>query len=145
MSDYFKIVNEAIELVVETDDETGISYLIPQYKELLFEQGIVLDKDKDPREQDELYEIVKLEVEKRNALNNYVPYVARMMYELFDQKINPTVTDEENEMIANMLEYMKEKNALQEREKDIENRERAMSLKNRLKGNGLNFAKKKEK
>ena len=108
---YFDVLNEAYELVVVTDELTGISYLQPAYKMLLRDNEIHLPgydsivNNNDP----ELWEAVKLEVEKRNAMLNFVNPVAEWVYSVIATNVDPAMTQEENELIKNVLEYLKEK------------------------------------
>ena len=99
---YFEIVNKAIELTIETVTETNQSYLEPRYKEILREADVHLPDLPD----EELYEILKLEVEKRNAKTNKLLPVVEWLYDLLVRKIEPAMLDEENELMKNVLEYL---------------------------------------
>lgn len=108
---YFDIMNMAYELVVTTDEVTGMSYLQPSYKMLLRDNEIHLPgydaivNNNDP----ELWEAVKLEVDKRNARLNFVNPVAEWIFSVIANVVDPTLTQEQNELIKNILEYIKEK------------------------------------
>lgn len=108
---YFDVLNKAYELVVVTDELTGISYLQPSYKMLLRDNEVHLPgydslvNNNDP----ELWEAVKLEVDKRNAMLNFMNPVAEWMYSVLANVVDPAITNEENELMKNVLEYMKQK------------------------------------
>ena len=108
---YFDVLNKAYELVVVTDELTGISYLQPAYKMLLRDNEVHLPGyDAIANNNDsELWEAVKLEVEKRNAMLNFVNPVAEWVYSVVATNVDPAMTQEENELIKNVLEYLKEK------------------------------------
>ena len=100
---YFDVVNDAIELCVVTDEDTGMSYLEPKYRMLLRETNMHLPDDAPD---EELYEILKLEVEKRNALNNHVHAMVNFLIGLMTESVDPAILQEENELLKNVTEYM---------------------------------------
>ena len=111
---YFETVHQAIEQTVFTDDNTGVSYLDPMYRETLRQSGIIAtdyDDDDTPEvvPEDELIEILKLEVEKRNAKNNRLSAVAQWAWDVIDTQIAPAITDAENEMASDLVKYMQMK------------------------------------
>ena len=111
---YFETVHQAIEQTVFTDDNTGVSYLDPMYRETLRQSGIIATdyEDDDTPEivpEDELVEILKLEVEKRNAKNNRLSAVAQWAWDVIDTQIAPAITDAENEMASDLVKYMQMK------------------------------------
>lgn len=109
---YFDVLNKAYELVVVTDELTGISYLQPSYKMLLRDNEVHLpDYDSIVNNNDpELWEAVKLEVEKRNAMLNFVNPVAEWVYSAIANTVEPAMTQEENELLKNVMEYLQAKN-----------------------------------
>ena len=124
---YFDIANEAIELVVVTDAETGASYLEPCYRAILDEANIHLPGRKtygDKKDQ-ELYEIVQLEVEKRNAKTDFMRPVFDWVFGVLTNGVEPALEQEENELMKNMLEYMKVNNEKKELEAKEEAKEEA--------------------
>lgn len=109
---YFDTVNKSIELTVKTDKDTGVSYLEPMYLEILRGEGIIAayyDDDDDTPEvvpENELTEILKLEVKKRNAKNNRLSAVAQWAWDVINTQIVPAMTDAENEMVSDLVKYM---------------------------------------
>ena len=151
---YFDVVNEAIDLTVVTDEYTGVSYLEPRYRILLEDNNVHLPGhtvNGDEKDQ-ELYEILKLEVEKRNALMDFGHPVMEWMYTMLAQVVDPAMTEEQNDLIKNVTEYLKLNKELKEKEKtletkegDLEKKEQELEAKKKLGATlptGLNFAKK---
>lgn len=140
---YFEAMEAAIELTVVTDSISGMSYLEPNYRLLLKESGISLPDDKDGSE---LYELLHLEVEKRNAKLNRLQPVLDWLYDVMTTTVDPAVTQEENELIKNVMDYMKLNSDLKVKEKELEQKEQGLEVKERV-GNvipfDINFSKKK--
>lgn len=140
---YFEAMEAAIELTVVTDSISGMSYLEPNYRLLLKENGISLPDDKDGSE---LYELLHLEVEKRNAKLNRLQPVLDWLYDVMTTTVDPAVTQEENELIKNVMDYMKLNSELKVKEKELEQKEQGLEVKERV-GNvipfDINFSKKK--
>lgn len=136
---YFNIVNQAIAATVTTDEITGITYLEPLYKELLRESEIEFDENVISTE--ELYEILRLEVKKRNAINNSVMPLAAALSAVMNEKIDPVIDEENRQLTIDMLNYFKERNELREKEKELENKEKAIDIK-KMSDGMLNFSKK---
>lgn len=144
---YHDIVNQAIDLTVITDDETGVSYLEPRYRSVLFENNIELpghalygdEKDK------ELWEILKLEVEKRNAKRNVAHALAEWAYQILTQTVDPALMTEENELMQNIMDYMKLNQEVKEKKAELDEREEKIDMKekaNKTAPVGMSFAKK---
>lgn len=130
MDNYYSVVNQAIELCVETAEYSGVSFLQPRYREVLRENGLFLGNEEDSQE--ELYEILKLEVEKRNAENNRITPLLTWVDTIVNEVVTPAEEQEQNELIKNLLEYMKLNEQIKEREKDVAIREIAMDNKEKL-------------
>lgn len=130
MDNYYSVVNKAIELCVETAEYSEVSFLQPRYREVLRENGLFLGNEEDSQE--ELYEILKLEVEKRNAENNRLMPLLTWADTVVNGLVTPAEEQEQNELIKNLLEYMKLNEQVKEREKDVAIREIAMDNKEKL-------------
>ena len=87
---YHETVNEAIEQTIITDEETAVSYLEPRYREVLRENNLHLPDNKEDGDayDQELWEILKLEVEKRNAKHNVSHALAEWAYTILTQTIS---------------------------------------------------------
>ena len=100
---YYDIINQAIELVV-VDAGNGLYFLEPRYKEALRIAG--LTEHEDVIDPEELFEVVRLEVEKRNTVGNKMNIIAAWIANTLDTVIDPAITKEENELMKNMLAYL---------------------------------------
>ena len=113
---YFDIVNQAINAVVVTDAMTNVTYLEPLYKEILRVSEIQFDESILPME--DLYEILKLEVQKRNAMNNQTNELMRKINSFISENIDPVLEDNNQKLMFELLEYIKEKDKKKEEESE---------------------------
>ncbi len=123
---YFDIVNQAIELVV-VDAGNGLYFLEPRYKEVLREAGLTEHEESiDP---EELFEVVRLEVEKRNTLGNQMNVIAAWVAETITTVIEPAIAQEQNELMKNMLAYLERDKEVKEKEAELEEKEKELDVK----------------
>lgn len=108
---YFDLINNAIDLCITVDSTTGMAYLEPPYRMLLREADLIHPEIIEP---EELYELLKLEVKKQNAKVNKSYAVSEWLHDIITQTVDPAMTQEENELMKNLLEYMKVKSEQQE-------------------------------
>ena len=86
---------------------------------------------------------MKLEVERRNKLSDKSRFVIDWIFEIISSTIEPTMLQEENELMKNMMDYMKLNHELQDREADLDHKEEVQETR----GNvlqlvpGMNFSK----
>lgn len=142
---YYDVVNQAIELTVITDEETAWSYLEPRYREVLRDNGIHLPGNmlNGDAKDEELWEILKLEVEKRNAKHNVAHALAEWAYTVLTQTIDPALVNEENELMSNIIDYMKLNQEVKDREKELSEREAKVNMKEKTRKIApISFAKK---
>jgi hypothetical protein len=136
---YYDIINQAIELVV-VDAGNGLCFLEPRYKEALRIAGL-LDHDEVISEE-ELIEAIKLEVEKRNIMNNKMNIIAAWIAKTIEEVVDPAITQEENQLMLNLLNYLERDKQVKEKEEELEVKEKELEVKATLPTN-INFAKKK--
>ncbi len=136
---YYDIINQAIELVV-VDAGNGLCFLEPRYKEALRIAGL-LDHDEVISEE-ELIEAIKLEVEKRNIMNNKMNIIAAWVAKTIEEVIDPAITQEENQLMLNLLNYLERDKKVKEKEEELDVKEKELEVKATLPSN-INFAKKK--
>lgn len=144
---YHDVVNQAMELTIVTDEETAVSYLEPLYREILRENGLSLPHhvlDGDAYDQ-ELWEILKLEVEKRNAKRNVSHALAEWAYTILTQTIEPGLLDEENELMKNIVDYLQLNQEVNAKKSELDEREAKVDVKEKIAQAtpvGVSFAKK---
>jgi len=94
---------------------------------------------------EDVREILELEVKKINALHDNTRAVVDWLYLAINEVIEPTMVDQENELLKNVTEYMKLNASLKDREKNIEKKEKALEDKSNIVQltPGMNFSKRK--
>lgn len=148
---YHEIINEAIDTLVTTDDNSGLTYLEPLYKETIRSEGWTepdAETGKPVITMEELAEILKLTVEKRNAQNNRTQAVVDWIFAVIENGIDPLVEDEQNDLIKNVMDYMKLNEEVKQKEKQLDNKEKELTMKDRILGKNddglvLDFSKRK--
>ena len=145
---YYDIVNEAIELTVVTDEEAGTTYLEPRYRSILADNNLHLPGNMLPGDakDEELWEILKLEVEKRNQQHNVAHALAEWAYHILSNTIDPELLSEENDLMNNIIEYMQLKQEVSDKKTELDNEEHELTQKEKIGSNklpiGISFAKK---
>ena len=102
---YMNFINKAKEVTIE-QHENGMWYLQPEWKYILYLNGLATLKLRDFRP--DWYTIednLKLEVEKRNAGESKINTVMRWADDIVNNKIDPAMVEEENDLIANALAF----------------------------------------
>lgn len=146
---YCNFMKKAEEFVLNYDEDSGLTYLEPDYYAILV--GMKMDPEKDiddyPISWDKLSERLKLEVEKRNKLDDRSKYVIDWLYSVLTAAIEPAMLQEENELMKNMMEYMNKNAELKKKEKSLEQKEEALNQKQNVVQMmpGLNFSKRGSK
>ena len=98
---------DASKLVIEEADN-GLCYLDPLWKQKLDNSYLKMFDITDASvDEDDIGEILKLEVEKRNTVNSLKPYVLRWVYDIITASVEPAVLHEETDYIKNFIEYRK--------------------------------------
>lgn len=139
---YMKTVCE--KLIIE-NDETGKCYIRPDWKFVLQSDNLLPEstvKNYD-LSMDELFEYMQLEIERRNMSVDKMGYVANWLYTLITETVEPSLTEAENEAAVNIINYMKEKKQLENKEKELAQKEQAVHTKQKVVdfAPGMNFAK----
>jgi len=102
---YMEFINKAKELTIE-QHENGMWYLQPEWKYILYSNDLAVLKFRDFRP--DWYTVedsLKLEVEKRNASESKTNAVMKWVDDVVNNKIDPTMLEEENELVANALAF----------------------------------------
>ena len=126
---YYDIINQAIGLVI-VDAGNGLCYLEPRYKEALRIAG--LDQYEDVISKEDLYEAIKLEVERRNTCGNKMNVIAAWIADTIDKVIDPAITKEENELMKNMMAYLERDKEVKEKETELEEKEKELSVQEKV-------------
>lgn len=116
---YSKFIFDAEQKTINQFDN-GTWYLEPEWKDIVCRE--VTDNIEDIEDgyiSDwwDVENILRLEVERRNAQDNKKKTVVDWLYDLINQKIDPVMLEEENDLIGNVVEYMKVNHDLQNQDK----------------------------
>ena len=106
---YSEFISKASKITIEQADN-GLFYLEPMWKGFLIDNELnVSDISDIETSWNDIQDILKLEVEKRNTINTLKPYVLNWVHDIITSTVEPAVLQEETDYIKNVMEYMKAK------------------------------------
>ena len=106
---YSKFISEAKQKTINQLDN-GVWYLEPEWKDIVCREITdELDKVEDNYLTDwwDIENVLRLEVERRNAQNSNKDAVINWLYDLITTIVEPTMLAEETDYIKNVIEFMK--------------------------------------
>lgn len=102
-----EFIIKACNVCIEQADN-GLYYLNPMWRFILQDNQLntfdISDKDIDD---DEIEDVLKLEVEKRNTENSLKPYIVEWIHNIITASVEPTILQEETDYLKNLTEYLK--------------------------------------
>lgn len=105
---YATYMQKAKEVCIDRFVESGKWYLEPDWRIILRDNQLNNFKLQDSKIDWSIVEdVLKLEVEKRNARDNKLGYVADWMYDTLTSTVEPAMLSEETDLVKNMLELAK--------------------------------------
>lgn len=144
---YQEYIDKVKELALVTDERNGVTYVRPDYEYLIASSDLKLEDvtDFEDVSKSVVYRQLLLERDMRNAQNDNTPVVMQWIYDVISNVIEPAIVEEQNKLIKDMLEYRKERNAIDNRTKELDQKERELEEKNKVVPFtfGMNFSKKK--
>lgn len=146
---YTEFMKKAEEFILSYDEDSGLTYLEPDYVAIL--RGLKMNPEADisdyPLSWAGLEDRMRLEVERRNKLDDRTKYVVDWLYSVLTAAIEPAMLQEENELMKNMMDYMNLNVALKEKEKNLAQKEEALDQKQNVVKMmpGINFSKRGSK
>lgn len=144
---YIDYMDKVKEIALITDEGTGVTYIKPDYEYALYAANINLDDvtDFDNVSRTTVYRHLVLERDMRNACNDKTPYVTKWLYDVIATVIEPTLIEEQNKLVKDMLEYRKERNAIDSRTEELNRKQQVIEEKNKILpyNLGVDFRKKK--
>lgn len=146
---YTEFMKKAEEFILSYDEDSGLTYLEPDYVVIL--RGLKMNPEEDisdyPLSWAGLEDRMKLEVEKLNKLDDRTKYVVDWLYSVLTAAIEPAMLQEENELMKNMMDYMNLNVSLKEKEKNLAQKEEALDQKQNVVKMmpGINFSKRGSK
>lgn len=113
-----EFILKAIDVTIEQADN-GLYYLNPMWRFILEDNRLntfdISDKDTDD---DEIEDVLKLEVEKRNTANSLKPYVIEWIHNVITASVEPAILQEETDYLKNLTEYLKANKEAQSKEEE---------------------------
>lgn len=105
---YATYMQKAKEVCIDRFVESGKWYLEPDWRIILRDNQLNNFKLQDSKIDLSIVEdVLKLEVEKRNARDNKLGYVADWLYDTLTSTVEPAMLSEETDLVKNMLELAK--------------------------------------
>lgn len=106
---YSKFIYEAKQQTINQLDN-GVWYLEPEWKDIIcreIESNIDNIEDNYLSDWWDIENVLRLEVERRNAQDNKKKAVIDWLYDTITAQIEPAMLEEETNYLKNMIEYMK--------------------------------------
>lgn len=149
---YSKYIKEVFDLaIIEDLDSSGYWYIDPHYVVKLIDAELTPDKVTDYTvDWAQIARALDLETDKRNKLHDRSRFVMDWLFEIIASTVDPVMVSEENELMKNMMEYMKlnselksKEQALQDREADLDYKEEVQETRSNVLQQipGMNFSK----
>lgn len=110
---YIDYITKAKELTIGYDEVSMFYYLEPDWQTILYENNMSdLEAVPDMRLEGwyDLEDVLKLEVEKRNAKASKLNIVLNWIGDVISSTLDPAMVDEENDLVQSMIELAKAKN-----------------------------------
>lgn len=145
---YAEYMVKVKDICLEQWEENGQWYILPDWKRRLDDLELYPDEDVISDWVNVMWADVKeeldCEVQMRNARQDKWPILGETLYKMLTTEIEPQVIQEQNELLKNVQEYMKEKNKVEEKKVELAEREKKVKEKEKVKeiAKGMSFAKK---
>ena len=105
---YTEYIHKVKEATISQLDN-GIWYLEPEWRIITHENELFIDDISDFEvTMEEVLETLRLEVDRRNALNDNTKAVMDWLYDLITATVEPAMLQEETDYIKQVVEFMKE-------------------------------------
>lgn len=106
---YTEFMQKAADLTI-TETETGLFYLEPLWHNILYDNKMTLRSFNDVKcGWNDIEDVLKLEVEKRNALASRTPVVMDWLYRAITSEIEPAILEQQTEVVKRMIEERSKK------------------------------------
>ena len=144
---YSEYMDKVKEFALIKNEKNGLAYIRPDVEYVLahedYNLGNVTDFENVSIEH--VLRHLRLECDMLNAKENMTPVVARWLNDVISTVIEPAIIQEQNALIKDMLEYRKEKNAIDTRTLELDKKEQMLEEQSKIlpMNFGMNFSKKK--
>ena len=144
---YSEYMDKVKAIALLTNENTGLTYIRPDYEYILNHVNLSLGDVTDFENVSKLvvYNQLLLERDMRNAQTDKTAIVMQWLYDVITTVVEPAIVEEQNQLIKDMLEYRKERNAIDERTKELDQKQQMLEDKNNVlhMNFGMDFSKKK--
>ena len=144
---YSEYMDKVKEIALLTNENTGLTYIRPDYEYILDAGELKLEgvSDFEDASKETVYRQLLLERDMRNAQQDKTPAVMQWLYDVISTVVEPAIIEEQNKLIQDMLAYRKERNAIDERTKELDLQQQALEEKSKIipMNFGMDFSKKK--
>ena len=136
---YTEYIAKAKDMCLAIDDVNNVAYLLPDYKYMLTLSDLNLEDvtDYPGVTYDDVSENLKLEAEAYNSRHNLVPAIAAWLREAIVDAIAPIAAQDQNELIKNLIDYMKANNERKKVDNEIKSASEAVEG---LKGSNIELS-----
>ena len=146
---YSEYMDQVKEIALLVNGTNGMTYIRPDYAYVLASSEIKLSDitDFDGVNEQIVLEHLKLERDMLNTQMDQSPIVMQWLSDVISTVVEPTIIDQQNKLIKDMIEYRKEKNSIDERTKELDLKQQALEDKSKILplNFGMDFSKKKPK
>lgn len=144
---YSEYMDKVKSIALLTNENTGLTYVRPDYEYMLSTMSFTLDDVTDFQcaTTETVYKQLLLERDMRNAQMDKTPVIMQWAYDVISTVVEPAIVEEQNKLIKDMLEYRKERNAIDDRTKELDQKQQALEEKSKVlpMNFGIDFSKKK--
>lgn len=144
---YKEYMDKVKDIALLMNEDTGLTYIAPDYEYLLSVSDLKLEdvSDFDGVNKNVVHRHLLLERDMRNAQRDKTPIIMQWIYDVMTTVVEPAIIEQQNELIKNLLEYRKEKNAIDDRTKELDIKQKVLEDKSKVLPItfGMNFAKRK--
>jgi hypothetical protein len=104
---YSEYINKVIEETI-TEADNGLFYLEPMWRSILHDNHLFFNSVSDAQiTPEEVLEVLKLEVKKRNTEHSLEPYIHNWIHDIITASVEPAIMQEETDYLKNLTEYLK--------------------------------------
>lgn len=144
---YSEYMDKVKSIALLTNENTGLTYIRPDYEYILAASELKLEdvSDFENVTKSTVYRQLILERDMRNAQRDKTPAVMQWLYDVISTVVEPAIIEEQNKLIKDMLEYRKERNAIDDRTKELDLQQQVLEEKSKIipLNFGMDFSKKK--
>ena len=117
---YTEFINKAFDLTIEQADN-GLFYLEPLWRNILYDNKMNVNDISDAKaDWGGIFDVLKLEVEKRNTINSVKPAILQWVFDIITTQVEPAILAEETDYVKAVTDFIKTNHETQ-KDKDWEN------------------------